>query len=216
MKIAVGNHYAPVPMKSKDISILDITNAVQQHIHYPYKTKNGTARIPVLVIFAIYQLLVENIKRYQGTSLAPLGKHTASDLRSKTLGDIEVLDEQGNCVEAIEVKHLIPISTAILHRANMKILSRTVQRYYIFTTSEPNCDDYEQVMSLITTIRNQTGCQIVVNGVVSTLKYYLRLVNEPTAFIERYSDCLKAEYERGSGIKKEHLTTWLQICQQLF
>ncbi len=58
-------------------------------------------------------------------------------------------------------------------------------------------------------------CQIVTNGVIPSLKYYLRLVSQPQAFVEGYTKWLEIEYQRASGIKKEHLQVWQEIRQKI-
>ena len=58
-------------------------------------------------------------------------------------------------------------------------------------------------------------CQIVTNGVIPTLKYYLRLVSHPQAFVGEYTKWLEYEYNRASGIKRYHLRVWQEIRQQI-
>lgn len=200
-----------VVITSEEMTIAQIVDAVNQHIHYSYSTRSGVARIPVVAIYAVYQLLVRDVKRYQGKELAPLAPHTAADLRSKSLGDIQVLDSSRLCFEAVEVKHLKPISVDMVNRVYHKIGNAPVSRYYLLTTHEPNCDNAEKVFARIEAIQRACGCQIIVNGVVPSLKYYLRLVSSPAEFVKAYTRCLHAEFERASGIKREHLEIWLDL-----
>jgi DNA (cytosine-5)-methyltransferase 1 len=202
---------------SEDITISKIVEAVQQHIHYNYgKGTTGTARIPVLAIYSVYHLLLPEVKRYSNKVLAPIESHTSPDLRSRSVGDIEVKNEDDTCFEAVEVKHGEPISADMIDIAYRKIKNVRVDRYYILTTSDPNCDDHKLVMRKIAEYRQIHPCQIIVNGVLPSLKYYLRLVGDPNAFIDEYTKCLEQEYSCASGIKKRHLQVWQSIRQQMF
>lgn len=98
-----------------DLTIAKVVEAVNRHIYYNYgKGATGTARIPVLAIYSVYSLLMSDVKRYSDKKLAPLESHTSPDSRSKSLGDIEVLNGDGTRFEAVEVKHLKPISVDMI------------------------------------------------------------------------------------------------------
>jgi DNA (cytosine-5)-methyltransferase 1 len=201
---------------SDDLTIVKIVDAVNQHIHHNYgKGATGTARIPVLTIYSVYNLLLPDVKRYAGKKLAPLESHTSPDSRSKSLGDIEVRNSDKSPFEAVEVKHLKPVSVDMIRVAFRKIRNTTVNRYYILTTSEPNFDDQDAVLQKIAEYKKVHSCQIIVNGVMPSLKYYLRLVSNPQVFVDEYTKWLEHEYKRSSGIKKEHLRVWQDIRQQI-
>lgn len=195
-------------------SIIRIIRAVKQHFFYSY-TQAGAARLPVLAIYAVYQLIVEDIKRYKGKSLDVLLSHTTADLRSKSLGDIQVLNSDGSVFEAIEVKHLKPIDAGMIRVAFDKFKgSSTIDRYYLLTTNEPNLKDEDAVMSAIDSFRPRHPCQIVVNGILPSLKYYLRLVEQPSKFLESYSRLIEQESKQGR-IKSQHAQTWNEILRQV-
>lgn len=201
---------------SDDLTITRIVQAVQQHIYYPYrKGATGTARLPVLIIYAVYRLLMPDVKRYTGKTLTPLEAHTSPDSRSKSLGDIEIKNSDGSVFEAIEIKHLKPISEDMLRVAYRKYKDTHLNRYYILTTNEPNYADQEALMQKLEAYNRLHPCQIVTNGVFPSLKYYLRLVSQPQTFVEEYTKWLEFEYQRASGIKKQHLQVWQEIRQTI-
>jgi len=196
------------------ISILKIIEGVNKHFHYKYKTASvGTARLPVLAIYSVYNLLIPEVKRYEGKILAPLESHTSPDYRSHSFGDIDVLNADLSSFESIEIKHNKPISADMVSDVYRKIKNTYTERYYILTTREPNFTDYDSVIKEIEKYKSIHPCQIIVNGVTPSLKYYLRLINKPQDFINEYSKWLHFEYQRGSGIKKEHITIWHEICR---
>ncbi|MBL8192974.1 MAG: DNA cytosine methyltransferase, partial [Blastocatellia bacterium] len=138
------------------------------------------------------------------------------DSRSKSLGDIEIKSTDEFPFEAIEIKHLKPISLDIISDVYQKIKNTSIDRYYILTTNEPNFDDKKSIEQKIIEYSKLHSCQIIVNGVLPSLKYYLRLVSNPELFINKYTYWLEYEYNRASGIKKEHLQVWQEICKNLF
>jgi DNA (cytosine-5)-methyltransferase 1 len=201
--------------QSSESSIANVIEALTQHIHYSYNSRGG-ARIPVLAMYAIYQLLMSDVKRYAGKSLAPLAYHTSPDFRSQALGDIEVLNRDGSCFEAVEVKHNKPITADMLNDAHRKIKRHKIRRYYILTTAEPNIKDPAAVDATIARIRKSHPCQFMLNGVIPSLKYYLRLVSVPESFVDSYTQLLAEDFRRGGGINREHLQVWSDIQQRIF
>jgi DNA (cytosine-5)-methyltransferase 1 len=199
-----------------DITISKIIDAISLHIRYNYgRGVVGTARLPVLAIYSVYNLLMPDVKRYSGKILLPLESHTSPDSRSKSLGDIDVNNADNTRFESVEIKHNKPITADMVGIVYRKIKNTQIDRYYILTTSEPNFDDYESVQQEIGKYRKVHPCEIVVNGVVPSLKYYLRLISNPQDILGEYTKWLEFEYQRASGIKREHLRIWQKIRQSL-
>ncbi|MFC5714374.1 hypothetical protein ACFPU1_16635 [Thalassorhabdus alkalitolerans] len=190
-----------------DKLIQDVINAFEEHF-----TLKDSARLPVLAMYATYQTVVSDIKKYDGFNLADLSSHEAADSRTGSLGDIEILDEgEDIIIEAIEIKHQIPIDEVIALKAKEKIEKSNVSRYYILTTHH-SCNDVDaEVERVIKTIYKEHGCQLIINGVVPTMKYYLRLASKPEEIIEHYSKLLVADRR----IKTHHLEEWDKIIRNL-
>lgn len=199
---------------SSGVTISKIIDAFDLHIRHDYgKGIVGTARLPVLAIYSVYNLLMPDVKRYAGKILVPLESHTSPDSSSKSLGDIDVNNPDNTCFESVEIKHNKPITADMVGVAYRKIRNTNIDRYYILTTSEPNFDDYESVMQEIEKYKKVHPCQIIVNGVIPSLKYYMRLISSPQDIIDEYTKWLEVEYQRASGIKREHLRFWQEIRQ---
>jgi DNA (cytosine-5)-methyltransferase 1 len=199
------------------LSIAQMIDAVSAHIHYDYgRGATGTARIPVLAIYSVYNLLLkEGFPRYAGKVLAPLESHTSPDARSRSVGDIEIKNTDGSYLEAVEIKHDKPLTADMVGVAYRKIKNTDIDRYYILTTHEPNFDDYDAIMQEIRNYSKVHSCQIIINGVIPSLKYYMRLMNNPQAFVDEYTKWLEFEYQRASGIKRKHLQVWQEIRQKM-
>ncbi|MDE0427783.1 MAG: hypothetical protein OXN25_23240 [Candidatus Poribacteria bacterium] len=155
------------------------------------------------------------IERYIGKELAPLKSHTTSDIKSGGIGDIEVLDENGDFFEAVEIKHNIPISPDLVQGAYQKFADTSVCRYYLLTTAEPNVDDSETIDRLVQQIHRQHGCEVIVNGILPSLKYYLRLLSNPKLFLDCYSKNLQLDFDRNTDIKTAHLNYWNELLSSL-
>lgn len=196
------------------VTIAKIIDALSLHIRHDYgKGVVGTARLPVLAIYSVYNLLMPDVKRYSGKFLAPLESHTSPDSRSKSLGDIDVNNADNSCFESVEIKHNKPITADMVGVAYRKIRNTEIDRYYILTTSEPNFEDHESVMQEVERYKKVHSCQIIVNGVIPSLKYYMRLISNPQDIVDEYTKWLEFEYQRASGIKREHLRFWQEIRQ---
>lgn len=199
-----------------ELTIVKIVDAVKQHINFNYaKGVVGTARLPVLAIYSVYNLLLSDIKRYKDRTLAPLESHTSPDSRSKVMGDIDINNADGTCFESVEIKHNKPISVDMIGVAYRKFKNIAIDRYYVLTTGEPNFEDYDNVILEIEKYERVHSCQIIVNGVIPSLKYYLRLTSNPQNFIDEYTKWLEIEFQRSSGVKREHLQVWQEIRQNL-
>lgn len=156
-----------------------------------------------------------SIARYKGKILSPLRSHTTSGIKSGGIGDIEVLDANGEFFEGVEIKHNIPISPNLVRDAYQKFAETSVRRYYLLTTAEPNVDDPGTVDRLVRQIRRQHGCEVIVNGILPSLKYYLRLLTNPKLFLDCYSRNLQLDFKQSTDIKEVHLRYWNELLDSL-
>ena len=195
-KNAIGN----------EVLIMDIIAALDKHFKSP-----NSAQLPVIAIYSLYQFLVKEVESYRNLKLKKLEKHQASDLRTGAVGDIELEDFEGDVIEGVEVKHRIEIDITILLRAKEKILKSKLKRYYILTTHQNCLTIYEDVLDVIRQVYNNHGCQIIINGVLPTIKYYLRMFTDPNVFINNYS----VNISNQSNVTTEQLQSWYILQEHL-
>lgn len=197
--------------KPTNLSISIILDVLYNHFNSKYKAE-GASRLPVLAIYAIYQCLIKEAKRFENMTLVPIESHTSADTRSGRIGDIEIIDLKNRPFEAVEVKYEIPITLKIVQDAYAKFQTTPVKRYYILSTA-PQRDEEEldAVQNEIQKIRNVHGCQIIVNGIMPSLKYYLRLLKDTFEFIDYYVDLLEAD----TALKFEHKHRWHNLIGEL-
>lgn len=192
------------------LTIHEIMNALHDHFYFSYKSR-GAAILPVIALYSIYQCITEELKRFDGKSLDKLASHNSCDKSSGETGDIVVRNNHDNSIyEVIEVKFDIPINAIMIEDAYKKISEKPVQRYYLLSTVAPSEDERVAIDQMICKIREEHGCQIIVNGVFPTLKYYLRLLDNTDIFVERYIRNLSNNTE----INFEHKIAWNKVCNE--
>ena len=187
--------------------VMQITNLFEAHFFYKYKDSKGASRLPVLAMYAIYSVMIQELQRFDGKHVKELEPHSAADARTGAIGDIEIVDNAENVFEAIEVKHEQIISKAMVDSVKQKIRGSQVERYYILTTHSQH-EPTEDVQMEVKTVKKLVGCQMIVNGVLPTIRYYLRLLSDPGDVLPIYADVL----EKDGAIGFEHRDIWNKIA----
>jgi len=208
IEIQEANKIEITPLTNPENLMINRTiELLAKQFTFDYKTSYGS-KLPVLAFYAMYQLLIKELSRYQKCQLKTLGSHTASDRTSKSAGDIEIF----KCkvlFEAIEIKLDKPIDTNILRIAKEKIIRFNPQRYYIL--SNQGIVDEDKVYKIIEEVKKEHGCQIIVNGVLGTLKYYMRLIDNLEEFYQLYSNLISKDTE----LKSIHKQVWNDLTKEL-
>lgn len=110
--------------------------------------------------------------------------------------------------EIVEIKFDISIDSIMLSDVYKKISQTKIQRCYILSTSGIEKGDENNIVEKISKIRKEHGCQIIVNGIFDSLKYYLRLLSNTDDFLNKYTEILQSNHE----VKYEHKIAWNTIC----
>lgn len=202
-----NNTFVPIiKMENFDYLHIDsIISALDEHFRNKYSIHGGS-KLPVLAFFAIYKCLISELKRYNKTQLANLGSHTASDKTSKTAGDIEIFKSK-KLFEAIEIKLDKEIDIQIVRIAIEKIIKYNPKRYYILSYKGIKENDLLEIKELTSKLQNEHGCQLIINGLLPTIKYYLRLISSLENFITNYSELIEKDKE----LQKIHKEKWNEL-----
>lgn len=176
--------------------------------HFDKCSEEGKARLPVLALYSIYEIITDELSRYEHKKLQKLESHTSADARSGEIGDIDVLYENGKPFEGVEVKYGKPITAQMIKDAYEKFKQYPVERYYLLSTVKPK--DIDEINETIDLIRKEHGCQIIINGILETIKYYLRLINDTNEFLDNYKELI----ENDDVIKKEHKLVWNELISE--
>ena len=196
--------------KPHSLAIATIIDVLERHFDYRYSC-HGASRLPTLAIYAAYQCMMTQVARYHGKVLCELESHTSADSQSGQIGDIQLNNADGSAFEGIEIKHNIRITPDLVQHAYEKFMVHRTNRYYLLTTANMDAADWDGINRKIQQISRNHGCQVIVNGVYSTLKYYLRLLNDPAEFIEKYVELLK----RDENVKYPHQEAWNEIISNM-
>lgn len=191
--------------KTQDIGT--IVELFRLHFFRSYKGAKGASRLPVLALHAIYSVMVPELRRYAGKTVLALNEHSAADSQTGSIGDIEVSDDETlEIFEAVEVKHNLTITEAIAADVQLKVMDKAITRYYILTTHS-NCEPDDGAKKIIDNIKAVYDCQVIANGVMPSIRYYLRLLDDPSAVFPVYVDLLQSD----KAIAHEHRTGWNEV-----
>ncbi len=183
-----------------------VVNMLREHF-----SMRMSSRLPVIAIYTIYQIFMENIKLYEDKKLEPLKTHTTSD-RYMGFGDIEIYNPDGTPFEIVEIKHNIPIDKIMVEDVLKKAKNTTIKKYYILTTAEPNFKgSHEEIFESVHLIKLKYGIEIIPNGIYPSLKYYLRVVPDLKDFLDSYTRNLRGEFKKTTDIKEIHIIEWMKI-----
>jgi len=196
--------------KPVNLPISTIINLLEKHFNSSY-VADGASRLPVLALYASYLCLMTEAKRFEGKKLLDIESHTSADSRSGRIGDIDIIDERERAYEAVEVKHGIPISEQLILDAFEKFKTTQVKRYYLLSTVDIEESQREQIEKSIERIKNIHGCHVIANGLIPSLKYYLRLLTQTSEFIEHYVNLLEVD----TALKYEHKKQWNDIISEM-
>jgi DNA (cytosine-5)-methyltransferase 1 len=196
--------------KPHNLPIATIIDLLTRHFDSKYSAE-GASRLPVLALYAAYQCLINETKRFEGKVLLPMESHTSADSRSGRIGDIDIVDEKGKAFEAVEVKHGIPITAQLVKDAFEKFKTTQVTRYYLLSTANIDTSSKDEIEKDIDRIKNIHGCYVIANGLIPSLKYYLRLLSDTSEFIENYVNLIEID----TALKYEHKKEWNNIISQM-
>jgi DNA (cytosine-5)-methyltransferase 1 len=183
---------------------------LEKHFSFPV-----SSRLPVIAMYSIYELLLPVFEPYKGKILHPLNVHTSSDKRG--YGDIEIWNADNTPFETLEIKHSIPIDRNLIFDAVKKSRNTTIKRYYILTTAKNNFLSKEEetyIDKFVLSIKNDTGVDIIPNGIFNSIKYYLRFVSDYKQFIQVYTKNLIIDADNSAEVRGFHIAEWKNILKE--
>jgi DNA (cytosine-5)-methyltransferase 1 len=192
------------------ININTVLSMLDEH----FALKFGS-RLPVIAIYTAYEHLLNQANRYHGKILRPLNVHTSSDKHG--YGDVEVWNKDNTPFEMVEIKHGIPIDRNMIFDVVKKSENTSVERYYVLTTAKDNFitpDEEDYINKFILKIRNETGLDIIANGILHSLKYYLRFVNDCKDFVRSYTHNLIEDAKNSTEVQEFHIAAWRKILEK--
>ena len=198
--------------KNHILNINIIISMLKEHFRLKY-----SSRLPVIAIYSAYQELFKVIKRYNNKLLRPLNVHTSSDKHS--YGDIEIYNKNNSPFEIVEIKHNHSIDRNMIFDIVEKAKNTTIERYYLLTTHRNNFsseDEEKYINDLIIQIKHKYNLEIIANGIIQSLKYYLRFIEDYDSFIKNYSNNLIKDSKLSTEVTLEHIKKWNIILKKHF
>ena len=99
-----------------------------------------------------------------------------------------------------------------MNRVIEKIYKFNPKRYYILSTQKIKDSDNDEIIKKVYKLKNEHGCQLIINGLVPTLKYYLRLINNPEDFLNLFTKNIIEDKE----LKTIHKNKWKELIEDSF
>jgi DNA (cytosine-5)-methyltransferase 1 len=192
------------------ININIILAMIERHFSLSFNS-----RLPIIAMYSMYELLLPVCGIYKEKILRPLNVHTASDKHG--YGDIEVWNNDNTPFEMLEIKHNIPIERNLIFDIVKKSRNTTIRRYYILTTAKDNVtskDEELYINKFVLSIKNDTGLDIIPNGIYTSMKYYLRFVSDYQQFIHVYTKNLIVDASNSAEIQNIHIEEWKTILKE--
>ncbi len=158
-----------------------------------------------MAVYSVYEQLIEELDRYKGHVLVPIERLKTANRKSGTVGDVDVKLEH----RTVEIKFGMSVTSRHVSDAIEKIKAADVRRYYILATRGIDGTEQGAIAQQISQFFRTNGCEIIVNGIFETIRYYLRLIGSVDEFIARYVDHLATD----DDLNYEHRTAWNSACE---
>jgi len=193
--------------------IVNLTTVIRM-LEAHFETKLSS-RLPVIAIYTAYQELIKEVKRYSKKVLRPLNVHTSSDKHG--FGDVEVWNNNNTPYEMVEIKHNIAIDLNLIFDIAKKSEKTTIERYYILTTYKNSFlskEEEDYINKFILKLYKDSGLEIIANGIIPSLKYYLRFIEDYKGFLLAYTGNLIIDAKNSTEIKDFHIEKWKELLQE--
>lgn len=157
---------------------------LNSHWQFDYEDPRGTARLPVLAVFACLTRFLEVNQLEQADSLAPLENHNSPDVRSEALGDIEVIDSSGKKSQAIEVKFQKKIRATDVRDMARKARGKGLVKYIALT--DGGFESNQELDEAVRSFEESTGAHLILQDTISFLETLLLFSYPIEDFLELY------------------------------
>ncbi|WP_291720602.1 hypothetical protein [Bernardetia sp.] len=188
---------------SNEYNLQDIYIVLDRHFFHNYNT-SVDVKLPSLALYAILECLVSEISRYENSKVEPL----ESVITSKGLENNFKTKKGRKVVEYYKIQLHSPIGLETIKSISKIIGKHKIDRFYLLSH---DVQEMEKIEQFCTEIKAKTDCEVIVDGILPTIKYYLRLINSLSDFIEKYSLLVQNDTE----LKKVHKEKWNELLKSL-
>lgn len=179
--------------KETKVNVEKIASFVDEQMSFDYGCKGG-ARFCEIACLSMMKVVAPQVKKYRDCEVGDLNSPCACDKSLKSSGDVE-LHDRGRLVLSIETKLNISIDSMIVMKAEKKIEKHRPADYWIVLYSkDKNCNSCG-IQPMIDRIHENYGCQILILEMISWLRQFLCILDDPAEFLNEYLDAIeKDEY----------------------
>lgn len=117
---------------------------------------------------------------------------------------------QTKLYEAVEIKFNKKIDPQIVSIVEKKVYKFNPKRYYILSYYGIKSNSSDEINDIVARVKRDHGCEIIVNGLLTTIKYYLRLISSSQDFVNIYTKAVEQDKE----LMKIHKDVWSDILQK--
>lgn len=186
-----------------EYNLQDIYIVLDRHFFHAYNT-SVDVKLPSLALQAILECFVSEISRYENSKIQPL----ESVISSKGLENNFKIKKGSQVIEYYEIRLNSSVGLEDVEAISKIIGKRKIDRFYLLSHDVQEMNKIEQ---LCTEIKVKKDCEVIVDRILPTIKYYLRLVNSLSDFIEKYSVLVQNDTE----LKKIHKEKWNELLKSL-
>lgn len=185
--------------KRHELTVEAILHLIEQHLASP-----RSSRLPVLVVAAAYDVAKDYLRK-QTRHLQP---HTAADVRVGSLGDLEVVMQDGQRIVIVYEIKTRRVTKNDIDRALQKVNNTPllIDQYTFVTTAaiDPAVVEYANALS------KQKGMEFMILDCLQFIKHFLHMFYElRMQFLDRYQQLLLNEPE--SAVSHALKTRFLEL-----
>lgn len=185
--------------KRHELTAEAILHLIEQHLASP-----RSSRLPVLVVAAAYDVAKDYLRK-QTRHLQP---HTAADVRVGSLGDLEVVMQDGQRIVIVYEIKTRRVTKNDIDRALQKVNNTPllIDQYTFVTTAaiDPAVVEYANALS------KQKGMEFMILDCLQFIKHFLHMFYElRMQFLDRYQQLLLNEPE--SAVSHALKTRFLEL-----
>lgn len=131
--------------------------------------------------------------RYQDKFLLPLRGPEGLTHGFVGVGGIALSDKNGGLFECIQIVGVL-LTPALIKEAFLKVSHHTPRRFCLLTTASVYNDHREALRRTCDSLYQTSGCEVIVDGLMPTLDYGIRLLPEAAHFLAAYSKALREDF----------------------
>ncbi len=175
---------------SLPLSSEQIVTLIHQHL-----SCRNSSRLPVLIVAAAYQAA----GAYLGEQVKALNAHTAADLQTGAVGDVEIcLTDENNTITAYEMKtHQVTTTDIDLAIQKLSHHGERIHNYIFVTTDtvDPNVSEYAKSY-----YEKSGGTEIAVLDCIGFLRHFLHFFHRIRVdFLNKYQQLVLDEPDSAVG-----------------